>query len=319
MVVLKNNGKLNFVIYCHYHFGEVLTGGIQATHYLAYQIAKKGHNVYIFTEPHYKHENIHTLKSWRVERFIEDRTTGKEGERIQWEKFSYLNNNTVVIYSQDTYLNPLGIPNVSRWMLYTPQSHIAKTWKEDDFIFTYGDQPTLKENLNKTQGNLISMDFYLDTFVNKNLETRKGFCHLLHKHTSPNAQSFLHELSSTDLGGWKQKGVWNYMAEEFNKHQYFITYDQLSFWPQVAALCGCIPIVMNPPKHNNSCYDPNTTPEYYRIENPLKKYGVAFGFEDVEWAVKTQHLVRPHLEKMDNENKKTIGDFINFWEDKLYL
>lgn len=318
MVALKNNGKLNFVIYCHYHFGEVLTGGIQATHYLAYQIAKKGHNVYMFTTPHYKHENIHTLKSWRTQRFMEDGTIGKEGERRQWEQFSYSHSNTIVIYNQDTYSNPLGIPNISRWMLYTPQEHIRETWKDTDFVFTYGNHDTLKKGINEVQGELIAMDFHLDTFKNLNNPQRKGFCHLLHKHTSPNAKLFLNELNSTSLDNWKSNGVWNYMAQEFNKHKYFITYDQLSFWPQVAALCGCIPIVMNPPKHDQICYDPSTTPKEYRTENPLKKYGVAFGFNDIQHAINTNHLVRSHLENMDNENKKTIDNFVKFWENKLY-
>jgi len=317
MVYLKDNGKINFILYCHYNFKEVLTGGILATHYLAYQIAKKGHNVYIFTEPHYKHENIHTLKSWRVERFIEDGTTGKEGERRQWEQFSYPTSKTVVVYNQDTYSNPLGIPNVSRWMLYTPQSHILKTWEKSDSIFTYGNQTSLKEGINKIEGNLIAMDFRLDLFKNNNNPQREGFCHLLHKHTSPNAQTFLQELNSTSLNDWKSKGVWDYMAKQFNNHKYFITYDQLSFWPQVAALCGCIPIVMNPPTHKDSYYPQSTLPEQYKTRNPLKKYGVAFGMGDIPHAINTNHLVKPHIEEMDNQNQETIDNFVKFWENKL--
>ena len=57
-----NNGKLNFVIDLHTTFGEALTGGLMVLHYLAYIIAKKGHNVYIFCEPEYPHENIHKIK-----------------------------------------------------------------------------------------------------------------------------------------------------------------------------------------------------------------------------------------------------------------
>ena len=104
----------------------------------------------------------------------------------------------------------------------------------------------------------------------------------------------------------------------FNQHEYFITYDQLSFWPQAAALCGCKVIVMNSPNNPQSYYSPQTTPEQYREENPLKKYGVAFGFEDLQWAIDTQHLVRPHLEEMNRQNEETIDNFVKFWENKCY-
>ena len=318
MIQLKNNGKLNFVFYCHYNFSEVLTGGILAVHYLAYQVAKKGHNVYMFTEPHYKHENIHTLKSWVEGKFMEDASINKQGEVRKWERFSYYHNNTIAVYTQDTYSNPLGISNVARWMVYTPQDHIRKTWKDTDYIFTYGDQEGLRKGINKVESELIAMDLHLDTFKNNNNPQRKGYCHLLHKHTSPNARTFLEELNSTSLSRWKYKGAWKYMAEQFNNHKYFITYDQLSFWPQVAALCGCIPIVMNPPNHDKNYYSNDTTPEFYRNENPLKKYGVAFGMDDIQHAINTNHLVRPHLENLDKENEKTIDNFIKFWEIKLY-
>ena len=100
----------------------------------------------------------------------------------------------------------------------------------------------------------------------------------------------------------------------FNQHEYFITYDQLSFWPQVAALCGCKVVVMNTPDNPQAYYPYSTTPEQYREENPLKKYGIAFGFEDLQWAIDTKHLVRCHLEEMDRQHQKTVDNFITFWE-----
>jgi len=232
MIELKNNGKLNFVLYLHYNFEEVLTGGIIAYHYLAYQIAQKGHNVYMFTEPHYKHKNIHSIKSWRTQRFIENDSTGKEGEARQWEAFFYYHDNTIAVYTQDEYSNPLGINNVARWMVYDPLDHIRETWGENEYYFTYGDQ---------------------------------------------------------------------------------------SFWPQIAALCGCKVIVMNVLDNPQAYYPYSTTPEQYREENPLKKYGVAFGFEDLQWAIDTQHLVRPHLEEMNRQNEETVDNFVKFWENQCNL
>ena len=53
-------------------------------------------------------------------------------------------------------------------------------------------------------------------------------------------------------------------------------------------------------------------------ESALKKYGVAFGFGDLQHAVNTQHLVEDHLKEMDKINLETVRDFIKFWENKCY-
>ena len=312
MVELKNNGKVNFVLHLFWTFKEVLTGGILAQHYLAYLLAEEGHNVYIFCKPEYPHENIHTLKS---------EVRKEEGvDKIFWELYTYMHYNTVVIYDEITWHNPHGMPNTVRWLLYDPPSlEIQDTWGENDYYFNYGDFKHKRKN----SGKLTATNFYLDLFKNKNRKDRKGFCHLFHKHTSPRANEFVAELGSVDLGSWKNLGCHQYLAEEFNKYEYFITYDQKSFFPILAALSGCKVIIMNPPNNKgegiiNSYYSHNTTPEEYREKNPLYKYGMAFGFKDLYHAVNTQHLVEGYFKKMDKENKKTIKNFVKFWENKCY-
>ena len=317
MIELKNNGKINFPVNIHYGIGECLTGGIIAMHYLAYLLAKEGHNVYIFCKPEYPHENIHVLKSWRTKRHINEGINSEEAEERSWESFSYQYSNTVAIYDQDIYGDWFGTHWKSRWILYNTNPQIAEGWGDNDYVFTYGSQENLRENIKNVQGELIAMNLYLDVFKNKNRKDRKGYCHLFHKHTSPNAKTFVSELNSTNLSNWKLSGCHRYLNEEFNKHEYFICYDQLSFWPQIAALCGCKVIVMNVKDNPNAYYDYKLTPEQYRLENPLKKYGVAFGFDDLQHAIDTQHLVEDHLLEIDQENLGTVKNFVKFWENKI--
>ena len=47
---LISNDKLTFVIDLNTTFGESLTGGLIALHYLAFLLAEEGHNVYIFSK-----------------------------------------------------------------------------------------------------------------------------------------------------------------------------------------------------------------------------------------------------------------------------
>ena len=318
MIELKENGKINFIVNIHYEYENCLTGGIVAMHYLAYLLAKEGHNVYIFCKPEYPHENIHSIKSWRTQRFKGEGINSEEGEARAWENFSYNHKNTVSIYDQDINGNWFGTDNVVRWLVYTADKRIINTWGKDDSIFSYGQQKEMLKGIDQKTINLIAMDMHLDKFNNKN-KKRKGFCYLFHKHTSPNAKEFLRELDANDLSNWKKiPNYCNYLNEEFNKHEYFICYDQLSFWPQIAALCGCKVIVMNVKDNPSTYYDYKITPQKYRLENPLKKYGVAFGFDDLQHAINTQHLVEDHLIEMNKQNINTVKSFINYWENKCY-
>lgn len=317
MKKLKNNGKINFLVNIHHGYGEVLTGGVVAMHYLAYLLAKEGHNVYMFTQPQYPHENIQILKSWVVRKGGESFTDAINS--YDWESFSYLYSNTVAIYPETTFGNWFGTHHVVRWLLYNSDESHENTWGENDHYFSYGTQSNLISNhKGKNCKELIAMNLYLDVFKNKSQKNRKGYCHLFHKHTSSNAKTFLNELNSTNLSNWKTLGAHKYLNEEFNKHEYFICYDQLSFWPQIAALCGCKVIVMNVKDNPNAYYDYSTTPEQYRLENPLKKYGVAFGFGDLQHAIDTQHLVEGHLLEIDQGNLDTVKNFVKFWENKCY-
>ena len=313
---LKDNGRINFIINVHDDITDMLTGGVIAFHYLAYLLAKEEHNVYMFARPEYPHKNIYTLTS-QNNNVDKDRNTP---DAWQWEAFEYYHQNTVAIYDQTKHKNWFGTEKVVRWFLYNQNDDsIEKTWGENDYYFCYGKQKSVV-NLNKKQnwGELIAMNFYFEVFKNNNNKHRKGFCHLNNKHSSPKSDIFTKELNSTSLDNWKSLGCQKYLNEEFNKHEYFLCYDQLSFWPQIAALCGCKVIIMNVKDNLNAYYDYNTTPQEYRLDNPLKKYGIAFGFDDLQHAINTQHLVKDHLIEMDNYNKNTVKNFVKFWENKCY-
>lgn len=58
-MILKNEeGKLTFIVDTLCSIGFEHKGGSFAVHRLAYELANKGHQVYVFNEPFYPHENI---------------------------------------------------------------------------------------------------------------------------------------------------------------------------------------------------------------------------------------------------------------------
>jgi len=305
--MLKDNGKINFLIDIHSTYAEALTGGIVAMHKLAYEIAKRGHNVYTFCEPHYPHENISVINSQ------------KNGNLDIWKPFSFNITNTVSVYPQIRRDNPFNTKHVVRWLLYHTEKDVEKGYGDDDYILNFGSFKT--HNL-KEDGQLSLIDFGFDKFFDRK-QKRRGICHLNHKNTHIHSDLFFKELNSTDLSDWKEKGSFSYMAEKLNEHEYFYTYDEKSFWAFTAALCGCKVVICNPFNSSNSDeYEHNgekLTPTEYRLQNPLMAFGVAYGAEDLNWAIETQKFVYDHLKELEKIQEKQLDKFISYWEQKILM
>ena len=46
-------------------------------------------------------------------------------------------------------------------------------------------------------------------------------------------------------------------------------------------------------------------------------YGVAYGLDDISWANKTIDMVKSHLIELDKNDKETVKEFVEYWENKL--
>ena len=120
MEISYEEGKLNFILDLFFPLEKMMTGGLVVLHKLAYKLAEKGHNVFIFCEPEYPHPNIKTIRS-------EVKT--EENSFIinySWESFNFPVKNTVAIYPQITYHNPFNTKHVTRWILYDTQKEIEE-------------------------------------------------------------------------------------------------------------------------------------------------------------------------------------------------
>jgi len=297
---LKNEkGKLNFIVDTLCSIGLEHRGGSIAVHRLAYEIASKGHNVYVFNQPIYPHENITVIPTNKKER------DNGWWAQFEWEGFEYNYENTITIYTQITWGNPFGTKHNCRWVLHDYDESQWSAHGPEDLIYNYG---SFKVPENTKQEKLTTFDYNLDLFINKN-ENRKGFCSITHKFTPDWGHDFIKQFDSKDLTSLLLGGKLNEIADEFNKFEYFITFDYKSYITTAAALCGCKVIILNP--------DKNMTPLEYRINNPIQMCGVAYGWDDLEWAEKTLPLVRKNIENLIQIDKNTINKFISAWENKL--
>jgi hypothetical protein len=149
---------------------------------------------------------------------------------------------------------------------------------------------------------------------NMYLPDRKGYCHTFRKtqiykngihpiHPSDSFE-FIHHNTNMKLGE---------MISLFNKYEYFISYDPITFLFYIAALCGCVPIVYPiDGKTKQEWLQMNAFVEYMDYKKIDNIYGIAYGIEDLEWGKSTIHLAKEQFDDMILYYKeKHIPAFIN--------
>jgi hypothetical protein len=300
MDLISRPDKLTFIVDTLPSFSFPKSGGSIATHKLAFELAERGHYVYIFNEPFYPHENIHVIPT---ESFpFDDGWTST----YNWEGFNFNPNRTVAVYTQVTWGNPFNTNHVARWMLHDYDPEIWKTYGQNESFFNYG---TFHVPHDVFFQPLTVFDYKFDLYVNFNDKGRKGFGHILHKFTPDWGIEFLSRIGSTEIPNYHGRKDLDYLVDYFNKFEYVLTFDDKSYLTTAAALCGAKAIILNP----NS----DTSPHEFRCKNPIQANGVAYGFNDIKHADLTLDLVKSHLLELEQKDKKTINNFIKFWEQKV--
>lgn len=293
------NDNLNFIIHLFISDKKKINGGLLVLHKLSYKLANCGYRVIIFTEPLFPHKNIITLKSSYL--------VNENGKHVfNWEGFNYPFNNTISIYPEIINGNPFNTKHVVRWILHEPDNDVAETFGKNDYFFIYnGHKINNIEDFNE----LTIYETKLKNFYNFNTK-RSGFCFIKHKYTPKNYLKIINDYDCIDLTKeWCESENDVFLLNSFNKYKYFLTYDYNSYLTLLSGLCGCIPIIL--PQDDKQ-------PIEFREENRLNRIGVAYGMNDIDWAVKTNHLIRDYIEDLECYNEKTFKNFIKIIEKKVY-
>jgi hypothetical protein len=300
MELLSSRDKLTFIVDTLPSFAFPKSGGSIATHKLAYELALRGHHVYIFNEPLYPHKNINIIPT---EAF--PRENGWNSNFI-WQGFSFNIEKTISIYTQITWGNPFSTKHVARWILHDYDPEIWKTYGQNETFYNYAN---FKVPVDIKCKPLTVLDYNFDKFVNINGKNRKGFSHFIHKYTPEWGSEFLKRIGSTEIPNYYGRQGLDYLTEHLNRYEYFLTFDYKTYTTIAATLCGTKAIILNP--------DPEISPTQFRCENPIQAYGIAYGLNDIKHAELTLNLVRPYLLELEEKDKKTVEDFIKFWEAKI--
>ena len=211
---------------------------------------------------------------------------------LKFKYFPYFNKkNTIVIYPELIWGNPLKAEKVVRWLLYFHKySEHPNSFSKDDCFISYTrefDDPLLNP-----EGNLVKINsFNKNLYRQFNFGERNGNCYIIRK-----------GRNRDDLPKSFDGPVFddNMSDEEFvrilNNCKYCYSYDTYTFYNSIAAVCGCIPIVVLEPG--------KTINDYLKPDNP--HYGVAYGDteEQIEYAISTRskRLATLDFEEVNREN-----------------
>jgi hypothetical protein len=233
----------------------------------------------------------------------------KDNKQIKNKIFSSYNQsditNEIVIYPEIVKDNPLHAKRVVRWILCalgknTPKD-IYKTWGKYDSIYYFSSFQSTSEVIKPLY------TFSLHGFENKHLD-RKGSCFTIRKAKKFHKKiTYIHPPDSIEITNESNEELF-YL---FNQYEYFYCYDPYSYLAIIAALCGCIPIVI--PIKGLTKYEWLKTlyvEPYLKVNHLHNLNGIAYGIEDISFAKKTLPLVKKEQHAIELHGIETVKQFV---------
>lgn len=203
--------------------------------------------------------------------------------------------NAIVIYPEVIKGNPLRAEKVVRWLLNKPGALSRKVKFDDgDLIFYFDEQFNDWELNPDRRRHLHLLELMTDVYTMSNTGERHGTCYMVRK--GENRKLDQHDDSAMKVDGLDHRQ----MAAIFNRCKYFVSYDVYTLYSRYAAMCGCIPVVIP---------EPGVTKEMW-APKPENRYGIAYGWDDIIWAIETRQQMMQQLEESEREAEESVKNFV---------
>lgn len=220
-------------------------------------------------------------------------------KNVRKKRVPILDENTIVIYPDVVYGNPLnGGKNIRYLLYYNRFSNDA--YSERDMFVCYRQQFN-DIALNPSGLELCIPYFDLNLYKRENYGKREGTCYIVRK-----------GKNRTDIPQIDEKLIIDNWPEDekvkmFNSCKYCVSYDTETAYSTIAALCGCISVVIPEKGKTRSDY----------IKPTENKYGVAYGFEEKEllYAKETSDLIFDNILRGNQRGKQMVKEFIKIVND----
>lgn len=276
---------INFVIFSQIPQHVDYIGSSTVSHTLARELSLLGENTFIYA----------------------NNTPYKNVSCIPWgNEIEYDNENTIFIMpagaGEHTFKQDIpNFINKSKNIVRHLVNKQVQLYPKENKLYTLSPyfEPLLDQ---KVDGYMPVLNVDLELFRNHNLP-RSGRCYLVKGNEYIEGQPIYHNISDTNLDNyWAYQGDrMKLLAEIFNRHEIFFTYNTQTFISVLAALCGCISVILP---------HPSTSKEKIH-KFPQNKYGVAYGFEDIQHSIDTLPLVKENLESLLQDHTKHLKQFVS--------
>lgn len=295
-------------------------GGVICLHKLAHTINELGHKAFLYPS----FENIELSKKNVAKPLLR---FGREIYRTLFQKFrtnphfnspvysgSYEDLSTdewIVVYYEQVFGNPLRARNVVRWLLHQPGYHTGAVYygfNELHARFNEAIRNFQFPNSIQSASFLPVIHYPLELYNEDNASlNREGTAFCIRKGKGKPIQ---HDLSNSvlidDLSHRET-------AQVFKRVKTFISYDSYTAYSRFASLCGCDSVVIPDIAIDESTWYPN----------PVDRFGVAYGFENIEASRSTRHLLLDKINREHAQSAISVADFIaecnNFFDRPRYM
>jgi hypothetical protein len=272
------------------------SGGIVVLHKLCDLLNRLGYEAYVMpyrysyyiTRYNFISEGVNFLK-WSVWNWFKLFRRNESFDTPIYTGTYPIDDEFIVVYPEVVLGNPLGAKNVIRWLLHQPGYHEGVYYySPGELLYKFNSAiHDFEYPGSKTSEHELKIIHYPTNiyFPPEQPSPRDQTAYCVRKGKGKN---FIKDHSSDILIDDLNHSQ---VAEIFRASKYFISYDTHTAYSTFAVLCGCISVVVP---------DDGVSVETW-YPNEEDRFGIAYGLDNVEWAVSTAHKVRDHI--FSEENK----------------
>jgi hypothetical protein len=216
-----------------------------------------------------------------------------------------IQDDVITIYPEVISGNPFNAKNVVRYVLYYPGWHAGdKQYSDDELIITY-----TNEYVKDTKYDNAFVLTVLNPKLNimKNYDKKRNKIGLLvrkckdfeYKMNLLNEYKHLLKLPVISIDDEINKcSDLRDLIKIYNTITLFISFDPHTYHSTMAAFCGCTSVVIPSKEISNE--------EFYNVQ----KYGVAYGFENIDFAKLTYSKMIDDLKQMEQNTFTQCANFV---------
>jgi hypothetical protein len=217
-------------------------------------------------------------------------------------------NDCIVIYPEIAFGNPLRAKNVVRWLLHNPGHHTGKIYfGSGEIYYRYADYFNGDFSFPGSEMAEVTLRVQYSPFdlyqarPDEPPRERAGTAYCIRK---GKGRAMVHDTENSILiDGKSHKDI----AAIFKSVKRFISYDPQTYYSYLAVIAGCESVVVPPEATTKEQWKPSVA----------DRYGLAYGFDDLEFALATRHLAVERQIALDNESQQSVRRFIDDIESRL--